>query len=226
MTAARPPFRKPARGPSPATLENIEQWNTLVASSVDRATATAEKWRTGLAAFVTVMTSVLLFKGPDAQKIAVPWNLVVIVPLVAGAGLMILGLWRALQASAPSLTTADYAAVVGRYGTVRAYMIAAANAVTTQLEKAKFWVTWALIAFAVGILAWWLVPAKSDTAKTLVSVTDQHGIVLSCGTFVESENNTITLRPQGADTTVTIALQNANAVTVAERCANSNGAGT
>ncbi|BBY46919.1 hypothetical protein MARA_03490 (plasmid) [Mycolicibacterium arabiense] len=79
----------------------MEQWDALVDSSIERATATAEKWRTGLAAFVTVVTSVLLLKGPDAQKIALR-NLAVVIPLVAGAGLMILGLWRALEASAPA----------------------------------------------------------------------------------------------------------------------------
>ena len=221
MTTAPPPFRKPSRGPSASALDDIEQWSTLVASSVERATTTAEKWRTGLAAFVTVVTSVLLLKGPDAQKIEFPWNLAVIGPLITGAGLMILGLWRALQASAPNLTTADFASVIANYGTVRAYMIGAANAVTAQLEKAKFWVAWALAAFGLGILAWWLVPTKSDAPKPLVSVTDQYGIVVSCGAFVESKNNTITLRPQGSDQAVTIPLRDANAIRVSDHCANS-----
>lgn len=220
MTNVPPTFRKPGRGPSASALDDIEQWGALVASSVERATSTAEKWRTGLAAFVTVVTSVLLLKGPDAQQIEFPWKLVVIVPLVIGAGLMILGLWRALQASAPSLTTADFTSVIANYGTVRAYMIGAANEVTAQLEKSKFWVVWALVAFGSGILAWWLVPAKSDTPNSLVSVTDKHGIIVSCGAFVESKNNTITLRPQGSDQAMTIPLRDVNAIGVSDHCAS------
>ncbi|MCV7372082.1 hypothetical protein H5P33_05070 [Mycolicibacterium arabiense] len=203
----------------------MEQWDALVDSSIERATATAEKWRTGLAAFVTVVTSVLLLKGPDAQKIALPWNLAVVIPLVAGAGLMILGLWRALEASAPSLTTVDYTSVVATYGTVRAYLVAAATAVTAQVDKAKFWVAWALVAFAFGIVAWWLVPIKEDAPKPLMTVTDHRGIVVACGTFVESKNNTITLRPRGTDTTVTAVLRDVSAIAVADKCGESSDGG-
>lgn len=212
------PFRKPSHGPSPSAPANIAEWDALVAGSLDRATTTAEKWRTGLAGFVTIMTSVLLLKGPDAQKIALPWNLLVIVPLVLGVILLVVGLWHALSASAPQSSPHNYATVVDTYGTVRAYSIAVANSIYAALDLAKRFVIAALVLFGVGIGAWWLVPQTAEKPKaTVVSVTTSAGETI-CGILLESGSGALTLRQNTAPAAVTVPLRDVVSVQITEQC--------
>lgn len=212
-----PQYRRPAEPPNASALSNIEEWDALVASSLERATATAEKWRTGMAALVTVVTSVLLLKGPDAQKIPWPVNLFVIVPLVVGMSLMLSGLWLALAASAPALKThTDYNSVVNEYRTIGNYKLNAAEKVTADLNGAKRLVICALVAFTVGIIAWWIVPIQVE-APSKISITDRNGVV-TCGTVVESTSGTITIRPNGVDTSRVVPLKDVNAVRIGDTC--------
>ncbi|MFI6999335.1 hypothetical protein [Nocardia sp. NPDC050175] len=224
MTATPPPFRRPAHGPALSAARDIAEWDALVAGSLDRATATAEKWRAGLAGFVTIITSVLLLKGPDAQKIERPWNLLVIALLIIGVALLVAGLWKALAASAPQSRSQTYAAVIDHHGTVRGYLIAVANTIYRSLDHAKLFVLAALVVFGLGITAWWLVPQTPEKPKAaLVSVTMPTG-VSSCGTLVDSSNGTITVQPVGA-AAVSILLRDTASVTIVDRCAANNGVG-
>ncbi|GGN99368.1 hypothetical protein [Nocardia rhizosphaerihabitans] len=211
-------FRKPAKGPSPSAADDIADWDALVVGSLDRATATAEKWRTGLAGFVTIVTSVLLLKGPDSQKIERPWNFLVIGLLVIGAGLLVGGLWHALSASAPRSRSQNYSDIVDRYGTVRAYSIAVANSIYTSLERAKLLVIAALAVFGMGIVAWWLVPQTTEKPKTtVVSVTTPNGGT-TCGILVDSGSGDVTIRPDGSPTSTSVPLREVTSVKLVERC--------
>lgn len=217
MTSTPPPFRKPERGPTLTAARDIAEWDALVVGSIDRATATAEKWRTGLAGFVTIITSVLLLKGPDAQKLERPWNYLVIALLILGVMLLLKGLWTALAASAPGSRTQNYAEVIDKYGSVRAYSITVANSIYSALDRAKVYVLCALIAFCAGIAAWWLVPQVSEKSKaTMVSVTMPNGGV-TCGALVNSKEGTLMVQPDGTPV-VSILLRDVASVAIVDRC--------
>ncbi|MFE5285462.1 hypothetical protein ACFRAQ_10915 [Nocardia sp. NPDC056611] len=221
MTGTPPPFRRPQHGPPSSAARDIAEWDALVAGSIDRATATAEKWRTGLAGFVTIVTSVLLLKGPDAQKLAHPWHALVIGLFVLAVVLLVAGLWQALSASAPQSHSRDYASVIGAYGSVRAYSITVANTINDALDRAKVFVLVALIAFASGIAAWWLVPQVSEKARaTLVSVAMPTGNA-TCGALVDSKDGAMMVQPDGGPA-VSILLRDTKSVAVVERCGAKN----
>ncbi|MEU4711184.1 hypothetical protein AB0G00_32645 [Nocardia salmonicida] len=211
-------FRKPAKAPSPSATRDIAEWDTLVAGSLDRATATAEKWRTGLAGFVTIVTSVLLLKGPDSQKIERPWNFLVIGLFVIGAGLLVGGLWHALSASAPQSRSQNYSDIVERYGTVRAYSIAVANSIYTSLERAKLLVISALAVFGMGIVAWWLVPQTAEKPKpAVVSVTTSNG-GSTCGVLVNSGSGEVTIQPEGSPASTVAPLREVTSLKLIDQC--------
>ena len=85
MTAP-PKYRKPATAPTAAQVADAERWAKLADSSLATTQAAAEKWRTGLAAFVTIVTGGLLIKGPEAAAdIERSW--LVALTLLAAAGL-------------------------------------------------------------------------------------------------------------------------------------------
>jgi len=84
--------------------------------------ASAEKWRTGLAALVALVTGGLLIKGPEsAAELTTTWRLLLTVLAGGGIALAIYGLWRALKAAAgvPQLIQLDE--IVAGHGSVLGY---------------------------------------------------------------------------------------------------------
>jgi hypothetical protein len=63
-----PKYRKPLAGPTAGNLQDQTLWEQLSGQSLTATQAAADKWRTGLAAFVTLATGGLLLKGPEAAS--------------------------------------------------------------------------------------------------------------------------------------------------------------
>ena len=107
MAAAK--VRLPARGPTPDQIADRERWEAMTSASMSSVQAAAERWRTGLAAFVTLITGGLLIKGPQAASdLTTGWRIVI--TLLAGAGLVlaVVGLWLALRAAAGAPGSVSY----------------------------------------------------------------------------------------------------------------------
>lgn len=210
----QPRYRKPSSGPSPAFVQDMTAWTALVDSSIERASAAAEKWRAGLAGFITVVTSILILKGPDAaQKLPYPWNLVVVGLLVTGAVFAVRGLWYALSASAPPNATQHFQAIIKEHGTIRAFGTHVANESHKQLAKAKRWVLAALIALIMGIVAWWIVPPPPAPSAQAVSLeTVQAGPLTICGKLISARDGNIDIQPASEpdDPTKIVSIQMAN----------------
>jgi hypothetical protein len=148
---------------------------------------------------LTIVTSVLLLKGPDAQKIQLGWRLLVVALFVTGAVLAVVGLWKALSASSPTIVTQNMASVVVKYGTVRAQGISAATHSSRLLREANVWVLLSLVALGVGIVAWWLVSQSTEPAKPVnVSITSPDGSTIACGPITESKGGIVTIKGQAA----------------------------
>lgn len=216
-----PVFYEPEHGPSSDAAANIAEWKKLVSSSVERTSATAEKWRTGLAAFVTLITSLLILKGPEtASKIAEPWNWLVIGLLVVGTACAVVGLWLALEAASPSnFKDVPYGEVVDKYGSVQAHNVAVASTIIRKLSWAKLWVVLALALIGAGIVAWWVVPPASPTHIS-VSYTDESKRPL-CGVLEDSSNGSITIRPKDKNT-VLVDLANVASIKTVAVCQESD----
>lgn len=185
----------PDKPPSATSVRDLAAWDALIDTSIDRTTTTAGKWQAGLAGFVGVITSILIFEGPgaaqDIPESLKPW---IIWPLAAGTLLLLVGLWFALTASAPSSPRRKYADVIRNSGTVRAQTIHAAIRSNSWLKWAKGFVGVALVVLLVGVFAWLWVPPEAKEPGTVISVDTGSG-VLTCGTFSSFSDGYVLVRP-------------------------------
>ena len=211
---APPPFVEPDEGPSASDVADRELWDTTAAQSLTSVEAAAEKWRTGLAALVTLATGGLLVKGTAAASDIKTWALAVITVLgSAGLALAILGLWNALAAAAGTPAAVSYDAVVEKYGSYQQFQVAAAKAAASKLANARQLVIGALIALGLTVIAWWWAPAKQTH---LVKVT--YGKESVCGKLMSADGQNFVVKPDGASKSTTVAFNAVGNIAVVDKC--------
>lgn len=216
------PKGKPPRPPGPPTatsMANVDEFAALVESSLDDARAAAEKWRTGLAALLTLATTGLLVSGRNTlDDMPVGWRAGVSTLLVVGLGLAVAGLWYALAAASgvPSLVLLDD--IVDKHGSVVGYRLHEANRAARQLATARWLVLASLIVLLSGIVLWWWAP--SDTSSgSLLSVTTESGVV--CGAPVPDNEAELRLDVTGLAVDAVIPLSDVLNLEVVADCPNS-----
>lgn len=188
--------RKPPAPPSPSDIVERDRWEALTSASLATTQAAAEKWRTGLAAFVTLVTGGLLIKGPEsANALTTGWR--GLLSVLAGAGLAaaIVGLWLALRAAAGSPGRVNYSQVVAAYGGVRQFEIAAAGKASEMLRWAKLAVGLALVLLGAAAIAWWWAPEKAADPPAMVRVTTSGG--QKCGALLTGDNQQLRIQITG-----------------------------
>ena len=81
MTAGpEPRARKPAQAPTKADLDERDRYAKLTAGSIETVRGSAQAWRTGLTAFITLVTTGVVIKGRDTTAdLASGWRAVVTV---------------------------------------------------------------------------------------------------------------------------------------------------
>ncbi|WP_419993809.1 hypothetical protein [Streptomyces boninensis] len=160
MTGYRP--RRPTRAPTAADLAERDAFRAMSAASLDAVRSSAEAWRNGLSAFVTLVTTGVVIKGRDTTSVlSTGWKAALTVLIGGGLLAALLGLWQALAAQAgtrPRATTLG--AVLDRYGSVAAYQVALAAAAARRLRRAQYLVALALALLLAGIVVTWWAPAK------------------------------------------------------------------
>ncbi len=214
-----PRFRKPAKSPTATDLKNGAEWDDLVDTSLDRVTANAEKWRTGLAGFITIVTSLLLLKGPESvSKIALPWGPVVVLLLIVAVVLTVIGLWHAQAAAAPPEKMLDRTAFFRANVTVRAGRVAAARQALGRLRSAQRLVTAALACLVLGIAMWWLVPSAEQPGAFLsATLLSDPGKVI-CGTVIASEDGQLLIQKRAKEDPVLLRLTDLASVEAVAKC--------
>lgn len=220
MTTSRrselPPFRRPDRGPTSGDLDDRERFSKLVASSLAEVRASAEKWRTGLAALVSLIVGGLLIKGPgDAHKLTTQWRLIVSILLIGGLGFAIFGLWRALEAAAGTPKAQHYDDLVETYGSVLVYEVAAARRAAEKLGDARRTLQWSLILLSAGVLAWWWSGEEPTDPAVTVTVVDGESY---CGKLLSADARTFRVRVTGESRPRSIAFDDVTNVAVGEEC--------
>ena len=122
----RPPVaRRPTAPPSPRSLAERDRWATLAGSSLHRVRGAAQTWRTGLTAFLTLVTTGIVIKGRDTTAdLATSWRTAVTVLIGGGLLLAVIGLWQALAAEAGTHPRpATLQAVRAQHDTLTAYEV-------------------------------------------------------------------------------------------------------
>lgn len=158
--------RLPERGPTPADLAERDQFRKLVEDSLPAVRASAEAWRNGLAAFITLVTTAVLLKGRSTTSdLSGGWRVAVTIPVGLGLALAVVGLWQALAAQAgtqPELLTLE--AIHARYGSIQAFQVVTAARAARRLVLARYAVATALVLLLTGITLTWWAPAVSVAA--------------------------------------------------------------
>ena len=133
-----PKYRKPSAGPTADNVQDQTLWQQLSEQSLASTQVAAEKWRTGLAAFVTLATGGLLLKGPSAASdVTTGWRIALTILALGGLLAAIVGLWLALRAAAGTPAKLNLTEVVAMYGGVRQFEVATALAASAQLRLAR-----------------------------------------------------------------------------------------
>ena len=219
--AAQPPapprYRKPAAGPTPESVADRARWQELSEQSLSATQAAAEKWRAGLAAFVTLATGGLLLKGPSAAgDVTAGWRIALTILALGGLLAAIAGLWLALQAAAGTPAKLSLTEVVARYGGVRQFEVACALAASAQLRLARLVIAGSLLLFVAAIGTWWWAPTAPARPPALISVTTPGGTV--CGTLISGNGSSFTVQPAHASGQVRVPFGAAANVQIVASC--------
>lgn len=209
--------RKPVSPPTPSDVADSARWDEITSGSLATTQAAAEKWRTGLAAFVTLVTGGLLLKGPgSAQELTTSWR--VLLSVLAGVGLAaaIVGLWLALRGAAGSPGRVNYAQVRATYGGVRQMEIAAAGRASEMLRWARVAVGVALVLLGAAAITSWWAPSKSSEPAAFIKVATAASSV--CGELRSADQQQVQVQVAGESTVRTIAFNDVTNLFVVATC--------
>ena len=146
---------KPAAAPTAADLDERDRYARLTAASAETVRRSAQTWRNGLTAFITLVTTGVVIKGRDTTAgLAAGWRALVSVLIVGGLLLAVAGLWQALAAEAGTAprkqTLQDIRA---SHGTLSAYEVFLAAQAARHLQWGKRAVAAAIVLLLAGVAA-------------------------------------------------------------------------
>ena len=217
-TSPMPRARKPAQAPSKADLDERDRFAKLTAGSVDTVRSSAQAWRTGLAAFITLVTTGVIIKGPSSiAGIAISWRVAVTVLIGGGLLLAVVGLWLALAAEAGTdpkkQTLQDIRAA---YGTLTGYEVYLAAKSADRLQWGRRVVAAAVLLLLAGIGVTWWAPAAAPSVPDYIAVTQGH--VITCGTLQKAQAGKLVLSVDGNHNQVVIPFGQITSLTPATVC--------
>jgi len=214
MAGAR--VRRPAHGPTPGQVADRDRWEALTSASLTATQAAAEKWRTGLAAFVTLVTGGLLIKGPQsASDLTTGWRIALTLLTGGGLALAAAGLWMALRAAAGAPGHVGYPEMVRTYGGVRQFEVACARRASDALRWAKVTMACSLSLLALAVFAWWWAPTKvATTPRVQITV----GGRTVCGKLLSADKQRFRVEVDGETDPRTIPVNGVANVRVTLSC--------
>lgn len=173
-----PKARKPARAPSLADLSERDRYARLTAASIDAVRASAQTWRNGLTAFITLVTTGVIIKGASTTTgLTTSWRLVVTILIGGALVLASVGLWQALAAEAgtdPKQQTLHD--IRAGYGTLTAYQVHLAAQAARRLQWGRRAVAAAVITLLAGIIASWWAPADPPSSPAHTTIGHEHAM--------------------------------------------------
>jgi MFS family permease len=195
----------PSRAPTAADLEDQARFHKLASESLADVRAAAEKWRTGLAALITLITGGLLIKGPEsANDLTTGWRIAITILGGGGIAVAILGLWSALKASAGLPKKQEFDVVVADYGSVLGFEVAQADKAAGELHWARRALLLALPLLGAALICWWWAPTKPTAPPAYVEVDRSSTSNPVCGTLVSGDNGHLRVQVAGEENPTTI----------------------
>lgn len=210
--------RKPAAGPEPVSRSERAAFESLVRESLPAVRASAQAWRNGLTALITLATAGVVIQGrTTAADLTSPWRTAITVLIGGGLAAAVIGLWQALSAEAGTRTTSlTLSEIHARHASVLAYQVALANHAGRRLRRARDAVAVALAFLLAGVIATWWAPANEPVPPAYVTVTDRQGT--RCGAVLSADGGQLRLAVAGSHDPVGIPLADVTNLAVVARC--------
>jgi hypothetical protein len=197
-TAPCPRVGRPTRAPTKAELAERDAFAALSANSLAGVRTSAQTWRTGLTAFITLVTTGVVIKGREATRdLTTSWCISTTVLVVGGLALAILGLWQALAAEAGTAPKKqNLTDIRATYGTLATYQVVEASHAARRLAWARRAVAAAATLLLVGIATTWWAPSAPRTPLAFLQVV--RGTQTLCGTLQSADSGELRLGMDGS----------------------------
>jgi hypothetical protein len=203
----------PPQPPTAADEADRDQFGKFVDAATKNVQDSAEKWRTGLAALVTLSTTALLISGPTSSAdLEGGARLIVVGLLATGLVAAVAGLWLALSAASGVPTIVTYAGIRAKFSSMRAFEVANASRAVRKLNWARRLVAISLVAFLAGMVCWWLAP-KAEPSITVFSPAGKF-----CGRLESADNHVFRVLVQGESAPRDIPFDQVTNVAVVSGC--------
>jgi hypothetical protein len=177
--APRP--RKPSHAPTRSDLEERDRYAKLTADSAATVRSSAQAWRNGLTAFITLVTTAVVFQGRETTTgLAAGWRAAITILICGGLLLAVLGLWQALAAEAgtdPELQTLQD--IRTTHGTLDAYQVYLAASAARRLQWGRRAVLGAIITLLTGIALALLAPSSGSPPSADITIAHGNAITYS-----------------------------------------------
>jgi hypothetical protein len=208
--------RLPRSAPTKTDLGERDQYARLAAGSADAVRASAQAWRTGLTAFITLVTTGVVIQGRNSMaSLPTAWRAIAIIAVGGGLLLAVLGLWQALAAEAGTRPKQETLQDIrNAYGSLAAYQAHLADIAAARLRWGIRAATAAITLLFAGIVVTWVAPAAGYAPPVLVAV---HGTTATCGTLASSAGGELRLTITGG-TVVTIPFAQISSLAVTSAC--------
>jgi hypothetical protein len=207
----------PAEAPSVGDLAERDAFAKLAAESLAVTRKSAETWRTGLGAFVTLVTAGVVIKGKDTTSaLTTEWRVAVTVLLGGGLIVAVLGLWQVLGAQAGMPKTVTLEQIHRSHTSVVAFEVAIAADAAGGIRRAQRLVAVALAMLIVGVFATWWAPAPAAKPPAYLKVT--YGEKTACGELRSADNGVVRLKVSGANDPVGIPVGTVTNMAVVAGC--------
>ena len=211
--------RRPSSTPSQGSLSERDAFIALSRQSLPEVRASAEAWRNGLSAFLTLVTTGVIIKGRDTTAgLPVSWRILITGLIGGGLALAVAGLWRVLAAHAGTQYRLSTRQDIRRtYGTVEAYQLAVAERATDDLNTGRRLVFAALALLLIGVgVSWWAPPASTSPPAYLRATFNNTD---ACGVPRSADNGQLRLAVSGSRDPVVIPLAQITNLAVVPSCA-------
>jgi hypothetical protein len=210
--------RLPSAPLSPRDLEERDRFARLTAGSLATVRASAQTWRNGLAAFITLVTTGIVIKGRDTTTdLPTGWRVLITVLIGGGLALAVIGLWQALAAEAgtdPKTQTLED--IRATHGSLDAYQVTLAANAAHRLQWGRRAVAAALIFFLAGIAVTWWAPSAVPSPPAYITVTYGHAV--TCGTPVTGSRGQLRVIPYGSRRPITVSFSQITSLTDTASC--------
>jgi hypothetical protein len=201
------PVRRPAAAPSKSDLAERDRYAKQAAASLDDVRVSAQTWRTGLTAFITLVTTGVVIKGRDTTAVLI------------GGGLLlaVIGLWQALAAEAGTdPKTQTLKDIRAAHGTLDAYDVYLAAKASRRLQLGIRAVACAVALLLAGIVATWWAPTATPSPPAHVTVNYRGGV--TCGTLQSADGGRLRLTVAGAHEPAVIPFSQVTNLAVTTTC--------